>query len=193
MPSLMLRPEDCKLRMSNANMQSRIALRPGQADDFDFCARLYFAGMEQVIRELRLDMAKHAVGLRERWHPTEVRIITLDGTDAGWLQSRIDNDAVFLAQLFIDAPLQGQGVGTEIMTRLIGEAAQSGRAVTLGVVKTNPALRLYERLGFRTTHDDERKFYMRREAGTSLGEGKTSLGEGKTSLGEGKTSRALSH
>jgi ribosomal protein S18 acetylase RimI-like enzyme len=60
------------------------------------------------------------------------------------------------------------------MTRLIGEAAQSSQAVTLGVVKTNPALRLYERLGFRITHDDERKFYMRREAGTSLGEGKTS-------------------
>jgi hypothetical protein len=30
-------------------------------------------------------------------------------------------------------------------------------------VKTNPALRLYERLGFHTTHDDDRKFYMKRE------------------------------
>jgi ribosomal protein S18 acetylase RimI-like enzyme len=37
-----------------------------------------------------------------------------------------------------------------------------GQAVTLGVVKTNPALRLYERLGFRVTHEDDRKFYMRR-------------------------------
>jgi len=31
------------------------------------------------------------------------------------------------------------------------------------VVKTNPAQRLYVRLGFRTTHEDERKFYMRRD------------------------------
>jgi RimJ/RimL family protein N-acetyltransferase len=31
-------------------------------------------------------------------------------------------------------------------------------------VKTNPARRLYERLGFRITHEDDRKFYMRREA-----------------------------
>jgi hypothetical protein len=36
-------------------------------------------------------------------------------------------------------------------------------SVTLGVVKINPALRLYERLGFRITHDDARKFYMRRD------------------------------
>lgn len=35
--------------------------------------------------------------------------------------------------------------------------------MTLGVVKTNPALRLYRRLAFAITHQDERKFYMRRE------------------------------
>jgi ribosomal protein S18 acetylase RimI-like enzyme len=31
------------------------------------------------------------------------------------------------------------------------------------VVKTNPALRLYRRLGFSITHEDQNKFYMRRE------------------------------
>jgi ribosomal protein S18 acetylase RimI-like enzyme len=30
-------------------------------------------------------------------------------------------------------------------------------------VKINPALRLYERLGFRITHEDERKFYRKRD------------------------------
>jgi len=50
------------------------------------------------------------------------------------------------------------------MHRLIAEAAGAGRAVTLGVVKTNPAKRLHDRLGFRVTHADEHKFYMRREA-----------------------------
>ena len=33
----------------------------------------------------------------------------------------------------------------------------AGQAVTLGVVKTNPARRLYERLGFRITHADDRE------------------------------------
>jgi hypothetical protein len=42
------------------------------------------------------------------------------------------------------------------MHRLINEAADAGRPMTLGVVKTNPARRLYP-------NEDERKFYMRRE------------------------------
>jgi ribosomal protein S18 acetylase RimI-like enzyme len=50
-----------------------------------------------------------------------------------------------------------------VVKGLIEEAARAGQSLTLGVVKTNPALRLYERLGFRTTHEDERKFYMRRD------------------------------
>ena len=53
------------------------------------------------------------------------------------------------------------------MNRLIGEATRARQAMTLGVVKINPAKRLYERLGFRTTHEDDRKFYMRREPGTA--------------------------
>jgi ribosomal protein S18 acetylase RimI-like enzyme len=35
--------------------------------------------------------------------------------------------------------------------------------MTLGVVNTNPALRLYRRLGFAITRQDERKLYIRRE------------------------------
>jgi GNAT superfamily N-acetyltransferase len=139
------------------------SLRPAQVNDFDFCARLYFAGMEETIRQLKLDRAAHASDFRRRWDPAEVRIITLDGADIGWLQSRIEGGALFVAQLFVDAPLQRRGIGTEVMQGLIAEATRARLPVTLGVVKTNPAKRLYERLGFHATHDDERKFYMRRD------------------------------
>jgi len=63
----------------------------------------------------------------------------------------------------VELPVQRQGIGTEVMRRLIAEASPTGRAVELAVVKINPALRLYERLGFRVTHEDDHKFYMRRE------------------------------
>jgi ribosomal protein S18 acetylase RimI-like enzyme len=142
---------------------TRIVIRPAHGEDFDYCAHLYFEGMENIIKELNLDVAAHAAGFRQRWDVTQVRIVTLDGTDIGWLQSLVKDDALFLGQLFVDKSLRGRGIGTELVKGLIGEAASAGRAVTLGVVKTNPALRLYERLGFRTTHEDERKFYMRRE------------------------------
>lgn len=142
---------------------TRMNLRPARSEDFDYCARLYFEGMENIIKELKLDMEAQVAGFRQRWDVTQVRIIILDGTDIGWLQSVVKDDALFLGQLFVDGALRRKGIGTEVVKGLIEEAARAGQALTLGVVKTNPALRLYERLGFRTTHQDERKFYMRRD------------------------------
>jgi GNAT superfamily N-acetyltransferase len=140
-----------------------IALRPARSGDFEFCARLYFSGMEETIRRLTLDMVAQNRNLRERWNVAEVLIITSDGADVGWMQSSIKDGARYLEQIFIDTPFQSRGFGTGIINGLIDEAKLDQRPVTLGVVKTNPALRLYERLGFRITHEDDRKFYMRRE------------------------------
>jgi GNAT superfamily N-acetyltransferase len=154
--------------MTDRRRATLVSLRPAQAQDFDYCASLYFAGMEEVIRKLSLDMDAQVASFRQRWVSTEVRIITLDGVPIGWLQSMPREGALFLAQLFVDAAHQRQGIGTEILNRIGDEAARAGQAVTLGVVKTNPALRLYERLGFRITHEDDRKFYMRREAGPAF-------------------------
>jgi GNAT superfamily N-acetyltransferase len=142
-------------------------LRPARPDDFDFCARLYFSGMAETIRELKLDMAAQTANLRERWNAAEVEIIMSDGADMGWRQKSIQGDALYLEQIFVDAASQNRGIGTGIINRLIDKAKQDGRPVTLGVVKINPALRLYERLGFRITHEDDRKFYMRRETITA--------------------------
>jgi ribosomal protein S18 acetylase RimI-like enzyme len=145
------------------HLNRRMSLRPARLEDFDYCAHLYFEGMDNVIKELNLNMDAQVAGFRQRWDVGQVRIITLDGTDVGWLQSFAKHDALFLSQLFVDSVLRRQGIGTEVVKGLIEEAARAGQALTLGVVKTNPALRLYERLGFRTTNEDERKFYMRHD------------------------------
>jgi GNAT superfamily N-acetyltransferase len=157
-------PLESRSRNQRPSRQTvRITLRPAYAHDFDYCASLYFSGMKAIIQELNLDMAAQADGFRQQWELTQVRIIKLDGVDVGWLQSNTIGDTVFLAQLFVDGPFQRQGIGTQVMNYLIGEATRVRQAVTLAVVKINPALRLYERLGFRITHEDDRKFSMRRD------------------------------
>jgi len=90
-------------------------------------------------------------------------LIALDGTDVGWLQAITQDDELFLAQMFVDGPFQRRGIGTEVMKLLIGEANEFNRAVRLNVVRINPARRLCERLGFRVTHEDDRKLYMKRD------------------------------
>lgn len=144
-----------------------VMFRPAVAEDFEYCRRLYFAGMERINRVLKLDPDVQAASFRRQWDAAQVRIITRDGADIGWLQSMTRDGALFLGQLFVEPSLQRRGIGTEVMRCLIGEAARGRQAMTLGVVKTNPAKRLYERLGFRVTHEDDRKFYMRREPDTA--------------------------
>ena len=101
----------------------------------------------------------------------------LGDADIGWLQTTPKEDGMFVAQLFVDRPFQRRGIGTEVMKQLIAEAAQANQAVRLNVVKINPALRLYERLGFRTTHEDDRKFYMQLDPGMAVADRRHEPGE----------------
>jgi predicted N-acetyltransferase YhbS len=89
----------------------RTALRPTRPEDFGYCERLYFEGMENTIRKLDLNRDAQVASFHEHWDVAQVRIITCDGMDIGWLQSFVRDDALFLAQLFVDTALQRQGVG----------------------------------------------------------------------------------
>lgn len=144
-----------------------ISFRQALDLDFDYCRRLYFGEMEWIIMELHLDRAAQAATFQQQWDLTQVRIIALDGSDVGWLQTMTQDDELFVAQMFVDRPFQRRGIGTEVMKRLIGEAARVNQTMRLNVAKINPAVRLYRRLGFRTTHEDDRKFYMKRDHGTT--------------------------
>ena len=146
-----------------------IAFRPARNDDFDYCRRLYFGEMSWIIEQLRLDRSAQEANFQQMWNAAQVRIIVLDGADVGWLQTMTQDDELFLAQMFVDRPFQRRGIGTEVMKRLIGEAARSNRPIRLSVVKINPARRLYERLGFQVTHEDDRKLYMTRYPDVAAG------------------------
>jgi ribosomal protein S18 acetylase RimI-like enzyme len=144
------------------SMTDRFSLHPAKQEDFDFCERLYFDNMGWIIKELDLDLVRHREGFAVQWQLAEVRIIAVGGEYVGWLQTEMVDDVVFLKQLYLDVRCQRQGIGSEVMQALIEEATRSQRAVYLAVVKINPARRLYERLGFRVTGEDQHKVYMRR-------------------------------
>jgi len=138
-----------------------VSFRPAQASDFDFCARLYAEDLALYIADPAARAAKLAT-LRPRWHREQVRIIVHSGEVIGWLQSVPENAALFIVQFFIETRLRGQGIGTEVLTRIIEEAGRNGQDVTLDVVKENRALWLYRRLGFQITGEDGPKYVMRR-------------------------------
>jgi GNAT superfamily N-acetyltransferase len=138
-----------------------ISFRVARPADFDYCASLYFAEMK---RNVGVVPDGAPANLRSRLDISQVRILVRDRADIGWIQFAKRSEAGELVQFFVEERLRGQGIGTEVMKRLIAEADADGLPLTLGVVKTNPAKRLYERLGFCVFDEDGRKFFMRREA-----------------------------
>ena len=50
---------------------------------------------------------------------------------------------------------RGRGIGTALLRRLLAEAARESDAVSLSVSVSNPAARLYERLGFAVVGEPE--------------------------------------
>jgi GNAT superfamily N-acetyltransferase len=141
----------------------KVSLRPAVDADFEACRRTYFAEMDWVNERLQLDRDEQESMFRKLWNPTQVAIIQADGVDVGWLQTVLSKSEHMLGQLFVDAPYQRKGIGTEVLRGIIEEASRRGLPVRLAVVKFNPSRRLYERLGFRVTHEDDRKVYMSRD------------------------------
>ena len=141
----------------------KVTLRPAIDGDFEACRRTYFAETDWINERLGLEREGQESMFRKQWRPAQVCIIQADGVDVGWLQTVVSKSEHMLGQIFVDAPFQRRGIGTEVLRRIVEEASRLQLPIRLAVVKFNPSRRLYERLGFRVTHEDERKVYMTRE------------------------------
>ncbi len=144
-----------------------IQLCVANAADFGFAQALYFETMRSMIEPLFGWDQTHQEQSFAKWFKLdEARIITAEGRDVGWAQWRVDECAIFLGSLYIAPEIQGQGIGTHVLRTLLAEGRQSSKEVTLAVMKVNPAVHLYERLGFWITHQDEYKLYMQADSRT---------------------------
>jgi ribosomal protein S18 acetylase RimI-like enzyme len=69
--------------------------------------------------------------------------------------------AIFLALIEIHPDYQGRGLGSSLIRDVISDAYGRGLDVELNVLKANPrAKRLYERLGFMITEEQEERYIM---------------------------------
>jgi ribosomal protein S18 acetylase RimI-like enzyme len=145
----------------------RIALRPARSGDEEFARRLYAETMRETTERLfGWDDARERATFQRQYDPAEVRIIVADDRDVGWIQVQSGDVALNLRQFYVAPEFQRRGIGTIILKALIAEAESREQAITLSVVKGNPAQHLYEAHGFRVTHDDTYKHYMRRDLRT---------------------------
>ncbi|HTN96963.1 MAG TPA: GNAT family N-acetyltransferase [Nordella sp.] len=97
---------------------------------------------------------------RAYFKPEEVRMITVGGADAGWIQVSEADGELHLDQLHLVEPLRNQGIGTWLIRQMQEEARKQGRPLRLSFVRGNRAAALYERLGFRHVGSNATKIHM---------------------------------
>jgi ribosomal protein S18 acetylase RimI-like enzyme len=76
------------------------------------------------------------------------QIIMLAGEPVGLLKLLREGTDWYLSEVQLKPSLQKQGLGTQLVQSVITDAQLAGASVRLDVLKSNPARRLYQRLGF---------------------------------------------
>jgi GNAT superfamily N-acetyltransferase len=139
-----------------------IGLRAACNANFAFARGVYFETMRWIIERLfGWDQAREEKNFAQFFKLDEVRIITADARDVGWIQEQVDGTSINLGSFYLMPAMQRHGIGTQVLQTLLAQARSQSKVITLAVVKINPARQFYEKHGFRIINEDEHKFYMR--------------------------------
>lgn len=92
---------------------------------------------------------------RERTYPrVDNRIILLNGRPVGRMLVDRGDASILLRDIALLTEYRNRGLGSRLITELMKEATSVGKPINLHVVATSPAVRFYERLGFRRSGDE---------------------------------------
>jgi GNAT superfamily N-acetyltransferase len=99
---------------------------------------------------------------RAAYADAEWLIVLRNGAAVGRLYVERRERTLHLIDISLVPEQRGAGLGSAILADLIDQGRALGTPVSLQVEKTNPAGRLYNRLGFRTTADNGLHDWMER-------------------------------
>jgi len=85
---------------------------------------------------------------REHFAGARFDVIECDGEPAGRLSVWRGRDEIRLVEIALLPAWRGRGIGGRLLRPILEEAAEQRLPVRIHVERSNPALRLYERLGF---------------------------------------------
>lgn len=123
-------------------------LRPAAMRDYGFIYRLRRDTLRAYLDALAMP-AEEQAPFCARFDVTRHRILTIDGGAAGAISTVEREGELNLANLHLLPIYQRRGLGTLLVHQVQARATAAGRPLTTQVLKTNPALAFYERLGFR--------------------------------------------
>jgi ribosomal protein S18 acetylase RimI-like enzyme len=144
--------------------QAEITFRPANQDDMPFLLELRQATMNPhfVASGLVPSRDEHVRRILFRFDCAQ--IVQLAGEAVGLLKVARDGTDWHLIQVQLKPAWQGQGLGAQLIQSVVNEARNTGVSLRLNVLKANPALRLYERLGFFVVEEAAHAYKMQLRA-----------------------------
>jgi len=141
-----------------------VSLRPEQPDDEAFLFAVYastredelaITGWDEATRLAFLNMQFRAmqVGYRGSFPQAQFSIVLCDGRPVGRLVVDRTGNEIHVVDVALLPASRNRGIGTVLMRDLCVEAENCGKPIRLRVLKHSPALRFYQRLGFKPIED----------------------------------------
>jgi ribosomal protein S18 acetylase RimI-like enzyme len=148
-------------------------LRLVRPEDQDFLFKLYASTRAQEIAAFGWPAAQQEAFLRmqfmaqqrsyESAYPqAEHQIVEQNGMPVGRIMVHREKDSARLVDIALLAEYCGQGIGSGLISALMEQCAGDGATLKLQVRQANPAVRLYERLGFIRAGEDAMYIQMER-------------------------------
>jgi ribosomal protein S18 acetylase RimI-like enzyme len=151
-------------------------LRRVDAGDRDFLLRVYASTREEELRLVdwsdeqkeafvQMQFVAQDTDYRHNYPDASFDVIEVEGEPAGRLYVDRRADDIRVVDISLLPEYRGRGIGTTLLRELLDEGARAAKRVSIHVEKNNPALRLYQRLGFVPVQD--RGVYLLLEATSS--------------------------
>jgi GNAT superfamily N-acetyltransferase len=154
-----------------------VTLRPVEPDDEEFLYRVYASTRQEELAQtnwsepqketfLRQQFEAQSHYYREYYPEATFDVILTDDQPAGRLYVARWPEEIRIVDIALLPEHRGMGIGAHLLNALISESEESGKTLSIHVERFNPALRLYERLGFREVEDKGVYLLMERQPHT---------------------------
>jgi ribosomal protein S18 acetylase RimI-like enzyme len=141
-----------------------ISLRPITPEDDSFLAGVYASTRadelavtgwsdEEKAVFCRRQFDAQTAHYRENYPGASFQMIERDDEPVGRLYVARWEKEIRIVDIALLPEFRGRGIGSKLLRELQEEARPAGKSLTIHVERFNPAMRLYERLGFKQVED----------------------------------------
>lgn len=151
-------------RRDSAPSSGTVRLRLATREDEPFLYAVYASTRAEELALVDWDDSQKSAFLQmqftaqhryyhEQFADAAFQVIECSGTAVGRLYVARGPSEIRIIDIALLPPYRNRGIGSWLIRQLQGEAASTGKRLSIHVERMNPALQLYTRLGFQLVAD----------------------------------------